>query len=366
MKKLLLVFLVALLCLYSLPTFASEEDDVDPVRFVIEYACLFDWEASQEACAAYFEYGGFSIEKTAGLGVKGFFNVDETEISLYVLYLSGEPVSISLDVPSNMATQKKLTSYAEAIFGKMTREAQRKSNWGWNIGNGVSLSIGRSKNDKNVTALTIANFGEGIISAFPVTSGEFSESTLSVIAGAKAATEQKREEELSALPPFSFRNGIAWGVSKDEIISSEGRAPDEDDAGMIAFHNVKAGSLDAIVGFFLNDTEECYKAMYLLQEKHSTDNAYLNDYQYLKNSLTERYGNPTEDEQIWSQSLYKDDTDRWGFAVSIGDLSCYTTYETGDTTILLYMTGDNYEINITLIYESKHIEAATPEQDNSL
>ena len=362
MKKLICVVLVSILCLSAVGSLASQENEIEPLRFIIECARLLDWKASPEDAGAYFEHVGFAMNSN----ISGTYSIGESEVSLFILHMNGAPLSVSLDVPNGLASLKTLSSYAEAIFGKMTKEAKRKSDWGWNTGGGISLSITKSNSKDKTTSIIFANFGEAIVGMFPLTGGEFSMSALSAATAAKASIVERREEALNAMPPFDFRNGVIWGMPKDEVITSEGRTPDEDDTKMIAFHNVKAGSFQAIVGYFFNDVGACYKAMYLLQEKHSTDNAYLDDYKVLKNSLTDRYGKPTEDEQIWGRDLYKSKPDRWGFAISLGDLSYYTVFETGDTTILLYMTGDNYEINTTLIYESKNIEGASPVQDNSL
>lgn len=58
------------------------------------------------------------------------------------------------------------------------------------------------------------------------------------------------------------------------------------------------------------------RTKYVIVEEHSNRNDYIRDYKSLKTQLSKKYGAPIEDETIWKNSLYKDDREEWGFAVS--------------------------------------------------
>jgi hypothetical protein len=58
------------------------------------------------------------------------------------------------------------------------------------------------------------------------------------------------------------------------------------------------------------------------------------------------------DEVIWSNPLYRDDLAQHGFGVSIGHLTKLTAWRTPTTQLGVIMSGDNYEISITVSYQS--------------
>ena len=72
----------------------------------------------------------------------------------------------------------------------------------------------------------------------------------------------------------------------------------------------------------------------------------------MKEILTKKYGKPIEDKQYWKKDLYKNDYQDWGFAISLGHLSYFATWQTNTTDIFLGLYGDNYKINLGVEYES--------------
>jgi hypothetical protein len=84
----------------------------------------------------------------------------------------------------------------------------------------------------------------------------------------------------------------------------------------------------------------------------SSENDYISDFDSLKSALTIKYGEPTDDKTIWKNSLYRDDKEEWGLAISIGHLYYYTSWKTDTTEISLGLIGDNFEINFFIDYSS--------------
>jgi len=54
--------------------------------------------------------------------------------------------------------------------------------------------------------------------------------------------------------------------------------------------------------------------------------------------------------------LYKDDYQRWGFAVSIGHLGYYAMWKTLQTSIVILLQGDNYDITLGIEYMSEELK----------
>jgi len=100
-------------------------------------------------------------------------------------------------------------------------------------------------------------------------------------------------------------------------------------------------------------------------ENHTNENLYINDYKELKEILIKKYGEPDKKKLLtlygrgeiyWRDDLFKDDRSEWGFAISLGDLSYSSIWETPTTRIALILDGDNYEINLRIIYISRELE----------
>lgn len=150
---------------------------------------------------------------------------------------------------------------------------------------------------------------------------------------------------------YDFRK-TRWGMSKEEVKLSEGRKPDYDNGETIAYAGEKIANLRVNVYYsFVND--KLYRGGYGLAEKYIFKNKYIDDYKKLKELLVKKYGQPLIDRQIWHDDLYKDDPIEWGLAISIGHLEYLAGWERDNTNIRLVLEGENYKINLFVVYESK-------------
>jgi len=70
--------------------------------------------------------------------------------------------------------------------------------------------------------------------------------------------------------------------------------------------------------------------------------------------LKEKYGEPLTEKINWKNTFYADDGEDDGFALSLGHLDLYSIWETENSSILLKIEGENYEISLSTIYESKN------------
>jgi len=104
-----------------------------------------------------------------------------------------------------------------------------------------------------------------------------------------------------------------------------------------------------------------HRGEYIFTEKHSNKSLYISDYREVRKLLTSKYGEPQLDDILWANPLFKDDSSKWGTAVSIGHLMYHAQWETGTTLIDLYLSGDNYKISHVLFYVSKAHKRAAEE-----
>lgn len=152
---------------------------------------------------------------------------------------------------------------------------------------------------------------------------------------------------------YDFRK-TRWGMTRQQVESSEKRPP-MNAAGNEIYYDDRVAGYKAIVAYvFLKD--QLVNAGYMFNEQHTNDSLYIINYAKVKDALIAKYGQPIEDEVIWKRSLYKDDPEKHGFAVSIGDLALSAKWETPETEIQLALWGDNYKINMFAVYKSKKLK----------
>lgn len=149
---------------------------------------------------------------------------------------------------------------------------------------------------------------------------------------------------------YDFRS-TTWGMSKDDVINAEGVQPDASNDSSLVYLNENICGLDTTVYYSFNNNE-LIGGMYLIQESHTNENAYIDDYNNLKKALILKYGEPDADNINWKDDLWKDDPQDYGLAVSLGDLTYVSTWDLPNNLIGLILSGDNYEISLIIIYRS--------------
>jgi len=154
---------------------------------------------------------------------------------------------------------------------------------------------------------------------------------------------------------YDFRK-TRWGMSMKDIIQAEGK-PDtimtlDAHRKLMIYDNRTIASKKTLIGYILA-YNQLVRANYLFKISHSNTNLYMQDYQEIKKLLQAKYGKPKEDEVIWLNDLYKDDPEHWGFAISMGHLRYFASWDLPRTEITLILYGDNFKINLRLEYVSK-------------
>jgi len=153
---------------------------------------------------------------------------------------------------------------------------------------------------------------------------------------------------------YDYRNS-RWGMKKDEVLSTEKNKPIDSRPHkqyIVVTYTGEVAGLKADYGYFFLD-DILVRGGYVLREKHSNNNEYINDYNKLKEILTRKYGSPIKSDSYWYKDLYKDRPQDYGMAVSMGHLAFQSDWETDRTLIRLTLMGDNFKLNSALNYASK-------------
>lgn len=166
---------------------------------------------------------------------------------------------------------------------------------------------------------------------------------------------------------FAQFRGVEWGASKGDVKEVEGSAPIFEEDLYIVYQDTIGGLKANVFYQFYND--KLASAAYIFTEQHSQDNGYISDFKMVDDLLTEKYGEPESEKVNWEDDLYRDDPSRYGFAVSIGHLSYFTTWIDGDVEISNMLAGDNYTVNHAISYEfiplMEKIEASEKSKDKN-
>ncbi len=146
-----------------------------------------------------------------------------------------------------------------------------------------------------------------------------------------------------------FRS-TTWGMSKSRVKALEASQPFQEQDGLLVFTG-SISSLQTYIGYvFINDI--LTRARYAISEKHLNDNDYITDFNTLKLLLTKKYGAPNQDDTLWKDDRFKDQSDQWGYAISRGYLSYYASWSTPRTLIVLALYAESYQIRLMLDYTS--------------
>ena len=152
---------------------------------------------------------------------------------------------------------------------------------------------------------------------------------------------------------------VAWGASEAQIVAAEGKNPTvrttNEGLVLIGFADRIAG-LDCNVLYILA-SGKLTRAKYVVNTTHSNRTDYLSDRDTLHKALTAKYGEPASDQTYWKNDLYKSDPSEWGMALAVGHLAKFASWELPRTTIILYVSGDNFEISLGVEYSSKELES---------
>jgi hypothetical protein len=147
-----------------------------------------------------------------------------------------------------------------------------------------------------------------------------------------------------------FRN-VRWGMTQQEVKQAEKLALAYADQEMLGYETTLAGFDCNLIYLFQND--RLYRAGYIFTHMHMNCTDFIDDYDKVKDLLKQKYGEPKQDDVLWKDDLYRDDPSHWGMAIITGDLELCATWEKGQTIIILYLAGDNFETQFGLTYYSK-------------
>lgn len=159
---------------------------------------------------------------------------------------------------------------------------------------------------------------------------------------------------------FNVRK-VNWGMSQEEVKKTEILELFIEDEATVAYKGKLNNNPCLIVYRFHNQV--LVSMDYIFEHTYSDDARFVNDFEDLKDSLTKKYGQPSQNDRYFTSETYDDNISDWGMALSTGELSFFTRWITNKTKILLALYGDNYEVSFILSYISLEHEDIVEEDD---
>jgi hypothetical protein len=173
----------------------------------------------------------------------------------------------------------------------------------------------------------------------------------------KTVTIMEESESLRVnYAPRKF-DEMKWGVGKKQILEMEGKpSAQRKTKGLdIMDYQQKLINLDCSIEYIFA-ANKLSRMRFLFTTEYLDRNAYLEDYQKIKDALIQKFGRPLEEAMDWRDTTFKDDFESWGEAVSLGHLELSSRWQTPQTEILAVLSGKNEEILLTVQYSGLQLK----------
>jgi len=178
---------------------------------------------------------------------------------------------------------------------------------------------------------------------------------------------QEAQLEVEDPGPFDFRH-VRWGMSREEVKQREKLRPVDEISDAIIYNEKILTHAATLLYSFIDN--KLYSAAYILKDnQYSNKNNYVDAYEEIAASLTEKYGAPIRKNDVWSNNLYKNDYANRGMAYGIGHVISSSEWKKGQESIHAGITGNNFKITCAVIYKNdelaKEADAAKKREQSS-
>lgn len=145
--------------------------------------------------------------------------------------------------------------------------------------------------------------------------------------------------------------GIPWGSMVEQIKQANLEMPVFENENSVIYKDT-INELDATCSYILVDGL-FVRGKYKFLENHTDKDRYVWDYEGIEKLLKEKYGDPNEEDEIWLNSIWKDNPRAKGMSISKGHLALFSKWEVGEVDIVHILHGDNNKIEHELEYSHK-------------
>jgi hypothetical protein len=173
-------------------------------------------------------------------------------------------------------------------------------------------------------------------------------------------TSEANKEIIEQREGCTFRNSI-WGDDVDTVKKYETKINLEptEDGGL--FGKTTVSGYDAYT-FYCFENEKLYEGLYLFNLNYTSGGQFITAYNSLKNSLIQKYGTPSIDTIIPNEKESLIEHAGPSKALEYGYVVYTATWEKDNTSIMLTMSSQDYEVGIVIQYRDINYK---PDVNNS-
>jgi hypothetical protein len=161
-----------------------------------------------------------------------------------------------------------------------------------------------------------------------------------------------------AQPKTFERRSTDWGMNAQEVKINEPvqpswelRSPILDDWEQRVAYRSQIEGIDTSLTYTFYENKLA-QANYLFEPKHDDVVEYIQDFQTVKDWITQSYGMPMSVQEIWLDPLYQYDRSLWGRAVMRGHLKMVAEWRSDTTQITLLLDGGDETIGLMADFDS--------------
>jgi hypothetical protein len=151
---------------------------------------------------------------------------------------------------------------------------------------------------------------------------------------------------------FDIRKAM-WGMEKADVKKTEALQLIKENQNSLEYKFKLIGLDSKILYKFSADKSGKLRlsgAQYVIEQDDVNPAKFYDDYKSLRGYLRQLYGFPVSDENAWTNEMYKADEKNWGFAVSLGFLTCHAVWKNTRTKIALNISGSNHILSTNIEY----------------
>jgi len=159
-----------------------------------------------------------------------------------------------------------------------------------------------------------------------------------------------------------FRN-FAWGTSLSDVQNGEKsklvyKVKDDE----LLYEDQLAGT-DCNVIFIFNDNDKLVSGNYFFTKKFSNPELYMQDYNKFKTLLTQKYGSPFSEKEMWNNRVPISEKTNYGQAVADGNLTLSTVWISNSTQIKISLIDKDKSPSLQIHYTTIHLDEFESKDD---
>ncbi len=157
----------------------------------------------------------------------------------------------------------------------------------------------------------------------------------------------------NATRPEPAVDSVRWGMLSRDLVQLNGeplRIETRAGAKVLSYQSQVMDRACRIEYIF--DRDRLTQTRYVFVDQYAQKIRYIEEYLRINDFCAEKYGRPHQERKIWHDPEWKDRPDRWGQAVSLGQLSYLTLWQLEQTEIRLTLVGSDLDVSLELLYSN--------------